>query len=156
MSIDILKGLLILISAGGLSTDVSHMGGGRFIIPTTHARNKPVDGMPMSPNTKANYVSALVCLALYHNHKKSFKEMTSEDFFSKEIIAIDGKTGKENKRGFLENIKRKFEDDIKRKWVAPTITVERSVFPSVMNQTNRIQIFVSSGIGSLLKRVCRR
>lgn len=40
--IDIRKGLLLLISVGGLPTDVSHMSGGRFIIPTTHPGNKPV------------------------------------------------------------------------------------------------------------------
>ena len=119
MRIDIQKGLLLLISVWGLATDVSHMTGGRFIIPTTHPRNKPVaefvdnnfaldrkimeplgdvpkstqwllmklprdedkeliadliiyssnessDGMPMSPNTKTAYVSALVYLARHH------------------------------------------------------------------------------------------
>lgn len=78
--------------------------------------NESDDGMSMSSNTKTAYVSALVYLARHHNHKKSFKEMSPEDFFSKEII-IDEKTGKEKKKGFLENIKRKFEDDIEQKWV---------------------------------------
>jgi hypothetical protein len=50
-----------------------------FII---NSSNESSDGMPMSPNTKAAYVSALVYLARYHNHKKSFKEMTSEDFLA--------------------------------------------------------------------------
>jgi hypothetical protein len=48
--------------------------------------NESEDGMSMSPNTKTAYVSALVYLARHHNHKKSFKEMSPEDFFSKEII----------------------------------------------------------------------
>ena len=112
--------------------------------------------MPMSPNTKANYVSALVYLARYHNHKKSFKEMTSEDFLSKEIIAIDGKNGKENKRGFLENIKCKFEDDIKRKWVSTYNNRGTKCVPICHEPNKQMHIFVSSAIGSLLKRMCRR
>ncbi len=150
MPIDIRKGASHINLSSGLPMDVSHMSGGRFIIPTTHPRNKPVaefvannfaldrkikealgdvpkstqwllmelprdedkeliadfiinssnessDSMPMSPNTKTAYVSALVYLARHHNHEKPFKEMTAEDFFSKEIISIDEKTGKEKK-----------------------------------------------------------
>ena len=61
--------------------------------------NESDDGMSMSPNTKTAYVSALVYLARHHNHKKSFKEMSPEDFFSKEII-IDEKIGREKERIF--------------------------------------------------------
>ncbi len=67
----------------------------------------------MTVNTKRAYISALVYLARHLDHKKSFKEMTPEDFFSKEVI--DEKTGK--KRGYLENMKRSFEQDPDQKWV---------------------------------------
>lgn len=66
--------------------------------------NESDDGMSMSPNTKTAYVSALVYLARHHNYKKSFKEMSPEDFFSKEII-IEEKTGKEKKKGFFGKYK---------------------------------------------------
>jgi integrase len=69
--------------------------------------------MPMALNTKKLYINSLVYLARHHNHKKTFKEMTPENFFSKEIV--DEKTGK--KRGYLENLKRTFEEDIEQKWV---------------------------------------
>gem|GEM_PF-2720840 len=75
--------------------------------------NDSEDGMPMALNTKRGYISALVYLARHHNHKKSFKEMAPEDFFSKEII--DEKTCK--KKGYLENIKRTYEEDAGQKWV---------------------------------------
>jgi hypothetical protein len=69
--------------------------------------------MPMTVNTKKLYIAALVYLARHHDYKKSFKEMTPEDFFSKEIT--DEKTGK--KRGYLESLKRTFDEDIQQKWV---------------------------------------
>lgn len=75
--------------------------------------NETDSGMPMSTNTKKLYIAALVYLARHHDHKKSFKEMTSEDFFSKEIV--DEKTGK--KRGYLENLRRTLEEDVQQKWV---------------------------------------
>jgi hypothetical protein len=36
--------------------------------------NDSSKGTPMSPTTKNAYIAALVYLARYHNHKKSFKE----------------------------------------------------------------------------------
>ena len=71
------------------------------------------NGVMMSPSTKQGYVTSLVYLSRHLDHKKSFKEMAWEDFFSKEIV--DEKTGK--KRGYLENIKRPFHEDPDQKWV---------------------------------------
>ena len=75
--------------------------------------NESANGMPMTSNTKRVYIDSLVLLARHHEHKKSFKDMTPEDFFSKEIV--DENTGK--KRGYLENIKRPFHEDTDQKWV---------------------------------------
>ena len=75
--------------------------------------NESDSAMPMTVNTKKLYVAALVYLARHHDRKKSFKEVTPEDFFSKEII--DEKAGK--KRGYLESLKRTIEDDVQQKWV---------------------------------------
>lgn len=47
--------------------------------------NESDSTMPMTVNTKKLYVAALVYLARHHNHKKSFKEMTSEDFLAKRL-----------------------------------------------------------------------
>jgi hypothetical protein len=79
--------------------------------------NESDSAMPMTVNTKKLYVAALVYLARHHDHKKSFKEMTPEDFFSKEIISIDEETGKPIRRGYLENLKRTFDEDVQQKWV---------------------------------------
>lgn len=59
------------------------------------------DGHPMAPNTKTAYIDALVRLARYHGHKKSFKEMTKEDI-------VDG---------YLKSLKKNFSEDQKEKWV---------------------------------------
>jgi transcriptional accessory protein Tex/SPT6 len=75
--------------------------------------NERGSGMPMSTNTRKLCITALVYLARHNDDKKSFKEMTPDDFYSKEII--DEKTGK--KRGYLENLKRSFDEDIQQKWV---------------------------------------
>ena len=68
--------------------------------------------MPITVNTKKLYIAALVYLARHHDHKKSFKEMTTEDFFSKETV--DEKNGK--KRGYLENLRRTFDEDVEQEW----------------------------------------
>jgi integrase len=60
-----------------------------------------IDGQPMAPNTKVAYIDALVRLARYHGHKKSFKEMTKEDI-------VDG---------YLRSLKKEFSQDIEQKWV---------------------------------------
>ena len=58
------------------------------------------DGMRMAPNTKVAYIDALVRLARYHKHEKSFKEMTNEDIL-----------------GYLRTLKKDFSEDQKQKWV---------------------------------------
>lgn len=63
--------------------------------------NESKDGHPMAPNTKMAYIDALVRLARYHGHKKSFKEMTKEDI-------VDG---------YLKSLKKNFSEDQKEKWV---------------------------------------
>ncbi len=66
-----------------------------------HEWSNDGDGNPMAPNTKSGYIAALVYLARYHGHKKSFKEMTREDI-------VDG---------YLKSLKREFSDDPEHKWV---------------------------------------
>ena len=75
--------------------------------------NESENTMPMALNTKKSYINSLVYLARHHNHKKDIQRMTPDDFFSKEIV--DEKTGK--KKGYLENLKHTFEEDIEQKWV---------------------------------------
>jgi integrase len=62
--------------------------------------NDSMDGHPMAANTKAAYIDALVRLARYHKHKKSFKEMTRDDIFA-----------------YLNIMKKDFSQDIQQKWV---------------------------------------
>jgi integrase len=63
--------------------------------------NDSKDGHPMEINTKIGYIDALVRLARYHGHKKSFKEMSKEDI-------VDG---------YLRSLKKDFSADTKEKWV---------------------------------------
>jgi integrase len=63
--------------------------------------NESKDGHQMAPNTKVAYIDALVRLARYHGHRKSFKEMTKEDI-------VDG---------YLRSLKKDFSEDPKEKWV---------------------------------------
>jgi integrase-like protein len=62
--------------------------------------NDSIDGHPMATNTKAAYIDALVRLARYHGHNKSFKEMTRDDIFA-----------------YLNSMKKDFSQDIQQKWV---------------------------------------
>jgi Phage integrase, N-terminal SAM-like domain len=62
--------------------------------------NDSIDGHPMATNTKAAYLDALVRLARYHEHKKSFKEMTRDDIFA-----------------YLNSMKKDFSQDIQQRWV---------------------------------------
>jgi hypothetical protein len=70
--------------------------------------------MMMSPNTKRVYVSSLVYLLRYVKNVrnggrvyKSFKEITRDDFFAKEVP-----------KGYLESLKRDFAEDPDKKWVS--------------------------------------
>jgi len=63
--------------------------------------NESEDGMPMSANTKRAYISALVYLSRFHDHKKSFKQMTRADI-------VDG---------YLNSLKRDYSVDPDQKWV---------------------------------------
>jgi integrase len=63
--------------------------------------SESADGLPMAPNTKAAYITALVYLARYLGYKKSFEEMTKEDI-------VDG---------YLRSLKKDFSEDTKQKWV---------------------------------------
>jgi integrase len=58
-------------------------------------------GHVMRPHTKKSYISSLVYLSRYHKYKKSFKEMTRQDI-------IDG---------YLDSLKKSFEQDPEQKWV---------------------------------------
>jgi hypothetical protein len=79
--------------------------------------NESDSGMSMIVNTKKLYIASLVYLARHHDHKKPFIEMTPEDFFSKEEITDDERTSGKKKIGYLENLKRTFEEDVEQKWV---------------------------------------
>ena len=63
--------------------------------------NDNADALLMSTNTKKAYITALSRLSKHFEHKKSLKEMTTEDIVE----------------GFLRSIKKEFSDDPEQKWV---------------------------------------
>jgi integrase len=75
--------------------------------------NESEYGMPMTQNTKKGYIQALVYLARYHKHKKSFKEMTKEDILD----------------GYLRSLKKTYEQDPEQKWMSTYNTRAQKYLP---------------------------
>jgi integrase len=63
--------------------------------------NQYGNGFVMSPATKRGYITSLVYLSRYLEHKKSFREMAKQDI-------VDG---------YLRSLKRSFAEDPEQKWI---------------------------------------